>query len=257
MLGVGNTKPFRPSFKTKRKNKSRLYTVNSEGTQYACVTNPANKANNAKCRTLVFDPTKVENYKKYIERSILDADDDDFRRKIETYGYDDCAVYTWILKSDDEAKPTLKSMSLESPVKLYLAKVLSAQEIGSTHFNLHKFHPETTSREMPVIGAGELRVVSSGNINFNLLSGTFMKEKILKYLSKNEKNAVESKIITLLKKKLREKGFEAEFIESADLIEGTCFITPKESMNTLKMFFQNATGKPNFKKTRKNKNKNR
>lgn len=253
MLAAPNTKGYRPSFKTKRKNKSRLYTINSEGTKYACLTNPFNKVNDATCRTLLFDPTKLENYKRYIERSILDADEPTFKRKIETYGYNDCSVYTWILKSGDEEKPTLKAVTLDTPVKLYMVKVQSLQEIGTTHYNLDKFHPETTPNQMPVIGAGELRVTSPRDVIFNLLSGTFMAKKILKNVSNIEKKVIETKIITLLKKKLREKGFEADYIENADLIEGTCFVVPKETMNTVRGFFKNTTRKPNnAAKTRKN-----
>lgn len=253
----GKNVEYRPSFKTKRKNKTRLYTVNSEGTRYACLHSETNRVNAADCTPLVFNPSEAASYKSFVETRILDVDDKDFHKKLLENGFDECSVYTWILKSADAEKPNLKSMSADTPVKLFVAKVFSPQEIGTTHFNLDKLHPKYSNTEMPVVGAGEFAALSPTELQFNLLSGTFMAKPLGK-LSKNARELTEQKIITMFQKKMNEKEFASEYIKSKDLIEGKCFVTPKATMNTLRVFFKNNARKNTNtnNKTRRNKKRN-
>lgn len=234
---------YLPSIKTKRKNKTPFFTVNSEGNKFVCVTSPFEEGETTNFQQLVFDPSTLDSYRRFIHQRILDIDDKEFTKKIETYGYGECAVYTWILESNDEEKSTLEDVALDTPLKMYMTKVVSSQEIGTTHFDLSVLHPRTSSKAMPIIGAGELRVVSPSEIQFNLLSGTFMAKKILKNKSKLTQDLLQEKISILVKRKLSEKGFTSESIGSADLIEGKCFTTSKENMNTLRSFFKNTTKK--------------
>lgn len=236
---------YKPSIKTKRKNKTPFFTVNSEGNKFICVTTPQEETN---VEQLLFDTDTLASYKRFVQNRILDIDDKEFTSKLEAYGYGECAIYTWIMKSDDETKSTLETIGLDTPVKIFMTKVVSQQEIGTTHFDLSVLHPRTSSTVMPIIGAGELQVLSPSNIQFNLLSGTFMAKRILKNKSKLTQDLLTEQIGILVKRKLAEKGFEAESIGTTDLIEGRCFTTSKANMNALRGFFKN---------TRKNKNKNK
>jgi hypothetical protein len=249
-----NPERYKASIKTKRKNKNKtpFFTINSEGNKFMCVTAPVSGVENATVQQLMFDPLTIDSYKRFIHDRILDGDDEDFNKKLEAYGYDKCAVYTWILKSNDKEKPTLETMAIDTPVKLYMTKVVTAQEIGTTHFDLNVLHPRDSSEDMPVIGAGELRVLTPTKIEFNLLSGTYMASKILKGKSKLTQDLLQEQITILLRRKLGKKGFEVEPIGTTDLIEGACFTTPKETMNTLRSFFKNTTQKNKTNKKNKN-----
>lgn len=230
---------YTASIKTQKKlNKSHLLTVNEEGNRYLFSTAPRVNLKNETIQQRVLDSEMVESYKRFIHDRILDVDTEDFSTKLQAYGYGDCAIYTWILKSTDTKNSTIENVKKETPVKVYMTKVVSIQELGTLHYDLNLLHPRESLETGPVIGAGELKVLSPTKIEFNLLSGTFMAQRILKNKNKIKQHEITNKILNMFSKKLQSKGFEVSFNANKDLIEGSCFVTPKETMNTLRKFFK-------------------
>lgn len=243
--------PYTPSIKTRKKNnkRSNIVTTNNKGNKVICLPFPRSNVSNQTIEQLILDPSLIESYKRFIHDRILNADENDFLEKLAAYGYGDSAIYTWILKSKDPNRKTIEEIDASTPVSFYMTKIISPQEIGTLHRDLDFLHPRDSLEDMPVIGAGELKVASKDTIVFNLLSGTYM-EKLLKKKSKKNRDSIENTIKTLFATKLQRKGFTVQFNDNLDLVEGTSFITPKETMNTLRRFF-----KPKNNNTKKIKSK--
>lgn len=97
--------------------------------------------------------------------------------------------YTWILRGI-ENKRTKEFTDL----KLYAIKTLSKQEIGTLHANLDLYSSYENTN--PIVAAGELQITDSGEIKFNLLSGTFMKPIFNRINGRASQNSLKNKLIT-------------------------------------------------------------
>ena len=135
-------------------------------------------------------------------------------------------LYTWILKSDGN---------------FYAAKTFTKQELGTLHINLKML--TNNIEPSPVDAAGELQINNDGTVDFNLLSGTYMKSK-----SKSELRRKMSNVIN----KLATFGISANFLESSasnegalggkKLIEATNIRTSPENIEMLNRYFERRGG---------------
>jgi hypothetical protein len=127
-------------------------------------------------------------------------------------------IYTWIIKP--ESPIDIENITMETPLKMYMKRVISKQEIGSLHSTIQKTHPTNNSNQsekvLPV-GAGELRLETPTHVVCNLLSGTYMFEKILKGKTEKEKEIIENKLRELVMSLLEKNGITTEFTD-ADFI---------------------------------------
>jgi hypothetical protein len=127
-------------------------------------------------------------------------------------------IYTWIIKP--ESPIDIENVTMEMPLKMYIKRVISKQEIGSLHSTIQKTHPRNNSNQSGIVlpvGAGELRLETPTHVVCNLLSGTYMFEKILKGKTEKEKEIIENKLRELVMSLLQKNGITSEFT-TADFI---------------------------------------
>ena len=203
----------------RKKEKINLHTINQNNKKYHFHRNRTNS----------------KPVKNYFSNKIIDID----RYNISSL---QPGVYTWIIKYSIDEPDT---------VSMYMTKLLSQQEIGTLHRNLAHLHRRKVNDRREIMGAGELKVISPTEIKFNLLSGTYMKDIILKNKSNNDKKEITDNIITKVVDKLQKLGINATYTNEALIDVG--IISSKENIEILQRYFinkypRNNTKEPNLQK---------
>jgi hypothetical protein len=148
-------------------------------------------------------------------------------------------IYTWILK----------------PSGFFAIRTLSKQELGTLHANLDVFTDKNPGN--PVQAAGEMRITREGNasnIEFNLLSGTYMK-RIYGRATPEEARAITESLVGSVKDYLGTFGIPITFLECTDadckpeermggksILDATLLKTTAENMAVLEDFFEKRGG---------------
>ncbi len=246
-------KLYYPSIKTsidstlKRKKNNRLFTINERGKKYVFIQNEKvlktirNENNylntNISNHNRYIRKKPYNNYKNFFSDKIINIDNDNFYSKIEDDFKEkrsgtDGVVYTWIM-----TKLLNESENINiNTIKIYMSKVLSSQEIGTLHRNLNALHKRRRNDKSIIIGAGELKVTSPTTIEFNLFSGTFMKDDIVFNKKGNEKNQIEDNIAKIVISKFKSKDIEAKRVNNEFIKNSNIRISNKNLRDVLQFF---------------------